>query len=1095
MRAMRPSTDFRLYHGNDLAVLAGVLAAELAKPSPAPSLLEPDTILIPQPAMKRWLQNTLAQAHGVAANLRFLTPGEFVREALVANLDDGDDAAFAQAAVLRWRLWSLLAADTREPLFAPLQALLARDDAPRAAWSLAAELAAAFEKYQAWRRDWLLHWDAGGDPRDWQAELWRRATRGRRHRAARLQDYLVRFGGDGSDTPRALPARLFVFACQNVSPDVLRVIASAARAAPLHFFFVSPVASWWGDLRTVRERLHDPDDATFAADEETPLLRANGAAGRDFVRLLFDYEIAHPSIDLPIYAPPDPISRRGLLHRLQRDLLARRAPPRGNAIAALPPFDADARADTSLQIHACATRLRELQVLHDGLRALLDADPTLQPRDIAVLAPDIDAYAPHVHAVFGAGARGAIPYAVADTAAASASPLIAAFLRVLALPLSRFDANEMLDLFALPAVAARIGLDPDQLPRLRDWIEAAGARWGLDAAHRVQLGAPADPAYTWAWALDRLLLGHATGDDADLAGVAPLPLLEGASLDALDALLQGLRTCARLQRELRQARDAAAWQTLLARAIDELFAPAPGDEAERRALQQLRLQVAAFAQEAAQAEVDTPIPPEVMREWFAAALGEPDARQPFLTGGVTFARMVPMRLIPFRVICVLGMGDDAFPRRDPVGGLNRIDALLSAKQRRRGDRSLRDDDRALFLQLFAAATDTFYVSWLGVDARSGEALPPSVVVAELLDVAAAAFRDPDAARAQLVVTHPLQPFAPQAFGVGDARRFSYRAPWRIEHAAEPTASAPFAPGPMPARDAAAPERIELAELQRALANPLRHFLRARLGVQLPGSEPRLPDAEPFGSDDALRLHALKQRSFALMQRDDEIVSSDALARRLLAEGAIAPAAAGRREAARVRAELLRAQRQWRLWAQGEAREAALEIALGDTTLEATLMPVHDAALLQFRAGAAHGKARLDLGLEWLAWSAAAPPGPVHRLILEQGPSTRMPLSPATARHALTQLIALAQRATHEALPLMPRSAWAYVEALAQGDDDDTAFGKARKTWSEKDGADPWVQLALRGNDPFAPDNVTGAARFRTLARELFDALQESGAPP
>jgi exodeoxyribonuclease V gamma subunit len=1097
-----PAPDFRLYHGNDPAILAGVLAEELARPMPAASLLAPDTILIPQPGMKRWLQNSLAERHGIAANLRFLTPGEFVREALAANLPGDDDAAVAQAAVLRWRLWEQLAAPgfAREPVFAPLAAAIARAEDSRAVraqaqWALAGELAAAFEKYQAWRRDWLQRWDRGADPGDWQAELWRRATRGLAHRGARLSEYLARHGGPEGAPPQGLPARLFAFACQNVSPDVLRVIASAALAGPLHFFFVSPVAGWWGDLRTARERLREAPEGLFAADEEHPLLRANGAAGRDFVRVLFDPDVVHPGFELPVYEPPDPITRTGLLHRLQRDLLARRAT---DPAAATHMFDAAARADASLQFHACPTRLRELQVLHDRLRALLDADDTLQPRDIAVLAPDIGEYAPQVHAVFGAlaGERGFIPYAVADTGAAESLPLVAAFLRVLDLPASRFGVNEILDLLALAPVAQRLGLARADLVRLREALAAAGVRWGLDAAHRVAQGAPEDTAYTWVWALERLLLGHASASTTMLEGVAPLPLLEGGALERLDALLQGLRTLARLQRELDRARDATQWQALLLRALEDLFPPVPEGAADRRALDLLRERIDAFATEVTQSGVQQPIPPAIVRDWFAAALGEPEARQPFLTGGVTFARMVPMRLIPFRVICVLGMNDGAFPRRDPVGGLNRIDAALGTKARRPGDRALRDEDRGLFLQLFGAATDVFYLSWIGRDPRSGEPLAPSVVVSELLDVAAAAFADREPARAALVLEHPLQPFAPAAFGEdADPRRFSYRDEWRIEAGGVADTVSVFAP-PAALDPPPLPTKVmTLDELRRDLRHPPRAFLRHALGMRLDEGDARLPEDEPFGREDARSQHALKQRLFDELVAAEELPGIDTLRRRLLAEGWIAPAADGEREITRLRASLLGARAQWRRWAPDPPRPVGFTLDLGDTVLEGRLAPVHEAGLLQFRAGKAHGRTRLDLALDALCWAASGESRPVHRLVLEGRTEVRAPLDPGRARAALVQLLELQQCLRSQALPLMPDAAWCFVEALAAGKDEPAAFAASARRWSEREwseGRDPWVRLALRGRDPFADGHAADAAQFRALARQLFLLLAEPG---
>jgi exodeoxyribonuclease V gamma subunit len=428
---------------------------------------------------------------------------------------------------------------------------------------------------------------------------------------------------------------VFAFATQNVSPDVLRVIASSARAGTLHFYFLSPVRGWWGDLQTAPERLRADPDGVFA-DEENPLLRANGAAGRDFVRTLFAYDVVHPDFEQAVYEGPDAKTRPGLLPELQRELLERRAPAR----AGTRPLSALA-GDASLQVHSCHTRLREVQVLHEQLRALLEADPTLQARDIAVLTPDIDQYAPFVEAVFG-GEAGTIPFALADGSAMATEPVADAFAQLLALPDARFGAEEVFSLLATPAIAERFALERTDFAALRDWLQQAGARLGLD-------GAP----FSWPWALDRLLLGHASGDDADIAGIAPLPLLEAGQLAVLDRFLQALRRLAHWHQALAGEHTAAEWRERLMKLLEDFFPERAQDPGDRLAIDALRALAARFAKQAQEAQVDAPVPASVLRAWFTGALAEADPRQPFLTGGVTFGRMVPMRLLPFKVICLL----------------------------------------------------------------------------------------------------------------------------------------------------------------------------------------------------------------------------------------------------------------------------------------------------------------------------------------------------------------------------------------------------------------------------------------------------------
>ncbi|MGH8076608.1 MAG: exodeoxyribonuclease V subunit gamma [Lysobacter sp.] len=1122
--------DFRLYHSNALDVLAGLLAEELRRPVPGQPLLAPDVVLIPQVAMRRWLQATLAQAHGIAANLEFLTPGEFVQRALDANVPGkGEDL---DADGLRWRLYAALSDPTllREPALRPLRAYLHGigsqsqpdgDDALKP-WSLAGELASVFEKYQAWRRDWLLGWEGGQGRLDPQAALWRRIASGRRHRARRIDDYLARFG-DGAAPPAGLPPRLFAFATLNVSPDVLRVIASQAHVGTLHFYLPTPTRKYWGDLHTLAERLRDGEAVAFGGDDagdndENPLLQAWGAAGRDFMAVMGGYEVVHPSADIAAYADPEEesgdLTRDTLLQRLQRDLLHRRAPP------ATPWRAAIDRGDNSLQVHACHTRLREVQVLHDQLRGLLEDkrfDPPLQPREIAVLAPDIDPYAPYIAAVFGglAGRPDFIPYALADTSPLASEPLAEVFLRLLSLPISRFGLHEVLELLATPAIAEQAGLDAPALDRLRHWLHAAGARWGLDAAHRARSDAPRDDAYTWAFALDRLLLGHASGDDADIAGVAPWPDLEGGALDALDALIRLLRVLARHERALDNAMTPRQWRDRLLGLLDALLPAKPRRIADQRTLERLRTLLDGFANAAERAAFDAPVPPEVIRAHCQAALTEADTRAPLLTGGVSFGRMVPMRLLPFRAICILGMNDGDYPRRDPAGGLNKLTAELGSSARRPGDRSLRDDDRFLFLQLFAAASDVFYLSYLGADPRDGGLREPSLLASELLDVVGQYHADASDTRDALVVRHPLQPFAPAAFGAQDEgsvdadahtllepRRFSYRSEWRPAAAAggERRPIGPWLASPLPAAETE--DALSLVDLRAFLRDPPAAFLRQRLALRLPADADDVDDVEPLVLPGrGLQRQHLQQAVFDALVRDehDQNETAEALSRgeldalhdRLRARALLPSGALGQHQLERLLAEVRPYASAFARWRSGEAEQRAFELDVDGVRLHGRIDQLYPSGLARFRFEDLHGPSQVAHGLDWLVLSALGDARPLAQFAQTStgpGPHLREPIASAQARAALRTLITLRAWGLRDPLPFLARAGWHWYEAKAEGKNGwpkaEAQWRGSARSWGEAGTAS--ARLALRGRDPFDDDAL--GEEFRRIADIVFDAV-------
>ncbi|WP_083487884.1 exodeoxyribonuclease V subunit gamma [Pseudoxanthomonas dokdonensis] len=1120
--------DFRLYHSNALDMLAELLARELRLPAPGQSLLVPDTVLIPQVAMRRWLQATLAHRYGVAANLQFLTPGEFVRMALDANLGPGDGELDAMA--LHWRLYAALTDDVllAQPPLAALHQHLRGED-PLKPWALAGELAAVFEKYQAWRRDWLLRWEAGADRHDPQAILWRAVAGGRSHRARRIQDYLARFS-DGDALPAGLPPRLFAFATLNVSPDVLRIMASQARVGTLHFYLPTPTRSYWGDLQRLGARLRAGDDDPFAsAGDENPLLRAWGGAGRDFMALLGSYEVVHPSGEIAAYVDPEldtsPTLAEGglgdsLLHRLQADLFHRRARPSGPRLAAVN------RDDPSLQAHACHTRLRELQVLHDRLRALLDPespegrrfDPPLQPREIAVLAPDIDPYAAYLPAVFGghgqddASSGGPIPYAMADASPLTGEPLAEVFLRLLELPVTRFGLEEILDLLASPPLAQAAGLDAAAFERLHGWLHAAGARWGLDASHRARQGAPEDDAYTWQFALDRLLLGHATGSDVAITSaagqtLAPWPELEGAALDALDRLLRLLRVLARHERLLAEAMTPAQWRERLLALLDALLPRPPAAAAAQRALDRLRRLIDDFARQADAAEVGLAVPAEVVRAHFGHLLSASDTRAPLLTGGVSFARMVPMRLLPFRVICLLGMNDGDFPRRDPAAGLNRLTAELGSDQRRHGDRSTREDDRYLFLQLFSSAQEVFYLSWLGADPRDGSEREPSALVSELLDAAAAYhLGDDDAARQRqraevvesLILRHPLQPFASLAFGDqdgdSDPRRFSYRGDWQA--AADSLSGARTRlPAWMPAGARLASTAddagtLPVDALRRFLLAPSAEFLQQRLGMRLAEVEDAGIDVEPLQlpSRGLERLQLQRAVFDGLLEGHDR----DAMYPLLRARGWLPSGPLGRRALADVLEQIqpyARAVSQWR--GDAIAQSLPVEVDIDGMRLHGRLADAWPQGLARLRFDAPNGASSIRNGLDWLLAVAAGIDLPLIEFHdggdAGPGPHTRPVLSRDAAREALRELLRVREHGLQQPLPFMPYSSWAYFSAAdpARGiKDAATRWRGSDQQWGEGTGAAP--QLALRGRDPFT--ELEALREFVRLSHGIFSTL-------
>lgn len=751
-----PDRGLWLFRASRLDALLVPLDALLTHLPPA-NLLAPQTVLVGHPGLRPWLRQRLAErrgAGGIVANLEFALPSPWL-DGLAQRL--GGEALLGvrpwQREVLRWRLWCRLPtlADAR------VAALLTEDADGAQRWALAERLSGALLPLLVYRPDWLRAWERGTSAlpatstadEALLASAWRalRVPGLPRHRGEGLRWLTARLfeAAPGMLDVGADEGPLHVFGLNHLPPLERTVLQTLARHRAVVFHVLDPCAEDWLGLRGGRAAFRtalladDQGESAFLALDH-PLLATWGRLGQHFLLGLEDGEIA-----LEERAGEDCGSDDGgathLLARLQRSL--RRNEP-GLLASAAGESAATARADVSLRVWACATPLRELEVLRDALSQAFAELPDLQPAEIVVLSPQLERYRLLIPAVFGAPARrdAPWPWRLADLPLSATHSLYTVLRTMLALPERRLNAPDVIDLLQVDAVARRFGLDPRDVDTLAHALARLGVAWGLDAADRARFGLPSTAMHDFAWGFDRALASHVYGsgdadaDDFDDTHVRVLPDagrflpvagIDGAVADVLGrahALLLELREWIGLHR-LRL--DGEGWAQRLTQRLNALFEVSGLDMASREALDAIHGQLGVLAMEWRDAKLDEALPFAAVRAALLAKLDAIPERQRFLDGGITFCGMVPQRAIPFRVIAVLGLDEGALPRQSSDGGLD-----LRRRHPRHGDRELATDDRYLFLETLLAARDRLHLSYLGHRAQDGGACNPAVPLAELL---------------------------------------------------------------------------------------------------------------------------------------------------------------------------------------------------------------------------------------------------------------------------------------------------------------------------------------------------------------------------
>ncbi|MFM8443910.1 MAG: exodeoxyribonuclease V subunit gamma, partial [Methylococcus sp.] len=900
--------------------------------------LENEVILVQSNGIAQWLKLALAAdpepgeggGCGIAAALDISLPSRFLWRAYRAVLGHAaapEISPFDKSRLI-WRLMRLLPERLAAPEYAPLCRFLEDDTDLRKRFQLAERLADLFDQYQVYRADWLEAWQNGEDilikahgdslplPEEqrWQPSLWRSLLadvagmespsdpNAHNGRAAVHEAFLARASAwpEAAPPPTGLPRRLMVFGISSLPRQSLEVLAMLGRWVQVLMCVPNPCEHFWADIVADRELLRADyrrqrrrgGSPREIAEEALhlhahPLLAAWGKQGRDFIALLDEHDsdeaqsryrpyfeaIGHQRIDL--YSPPDTGT---LLGQLQDDIRDLR--PLRESRALWPPVDPDR--DGSIRFHSAHSPQREVEILQDRLLAAFNADPSLRPRDVIVMVPEIDVYAPSIQAVFGRlewDDPRYLPFTVADQLQRRVDPLLRGLESLLALPQSRLAVSDVLDWLEVPAIRQRFGFAESDLPTLHRWIRGANIRWGLHDAHRVSLGLPvwsegAAAAgqvvpHTWLFGLRRMLLGYAVGDADAWRDIEPYTEIGGLDAALLGPLTRFLEQLESVWQDLSTPATVAEWCVSLRALLGDFFEA--GDTRDAYTLLRLDEALSEWQEACEAAGLTEALPLSVVGPYWLSRLDDGGLSQRFMAGAITFATLMPMRAIPFRRVCLLGMNDGDYPRsRAP------LDFDLMGQDYRPGDRSRREDDRYLFLEALLSAREHLHISWVGRRITDNAERPPSVLVAQLRDHLGLGWTlaghpgPAESAGRELVralsVEHPLQAFS-RAYFPADSTvspLFTYAHEWQPD--ARPPAGAALSLLAPHGRD----EPLTVAELAGFLKNPVRQFFRERLKVSFDIEDPASADQEPF-SLDALENWQLQDE---LIQAQVHAVSRD-----------------------------------------------------------------------------------------------------------------------------------------------------------------------------------------------------------------------------
>lgn len=928
---------------NSLESLATELANNLQESGAG--VFDPYYIITQTDGMNNWLKLQLASHLGITANCRFLKPNELIHQ--LYYLLGGTYTEMLSATNLSWLLFKLLGEKEFINKF-PYIADYFRNAGPEEdtrRMALAERVADLFDQYQVYRPEMIRQWNDGGNGNDpdysWQQYLWIKAKKeagdslpDKTMVGSWILDKLKQPAAQSSLKAR-LP-RIQLFGLSIITAYHVQILFELSSVVDVHFYFINPAPLvYWFDDRSEKQLAGWRQKGYPQVEHNiigNTLLTSWGRVIQDSFALFFRHDEFLNAYEDTGIVPPVPDS---LLHKIQHDIF-NAATTNRNLLTS-----ADIH-DGSVHINACYTVAREVEVLYNYLVHLVDKkQEKLSPRDIVVMVSNIDGYAPYIKAVFN-NAPYKFRYIIADESYNESDNIFTALHSILSLNEENFKAEAVLQLLDSSLIRRRFGLT--DVGRIRQVVDAANIRFGLagrqeDETHLV----------SWEYGIKRIMFGICmSGEmvyDDGSDRFYPLDILEGS--DALE-IIRFCHFAEVLMDSIRQRtapRDIAGWVEYVEYLLHNLVLEPEEDTDEDYHALMKHLAEYNLLHEYMKEEVAF----DVFSHNFLQTLSGTTRTSLFANGGITFCSLIPMRSIPFKVVALLGLDYDKFPRREQAASFN-----LMSKQRQRGDRNVKENDKHLFLETILSARKYLYMSYLGQHAKDNSSLPPSALIDELIDYIEAGAEAPDEVRDQLVTLQPLQGFSHQ-YTTGNNRLYSYLNTVTIPDKGVIQANKPA--------DTLDFEEVMLDDLVRFFKNPFKVYYNKVLDVYYDDEQVLLNDTELFSLDN-LQQWALKNR---LLTEEDR----DALQNKLVMTGEL-PLKNMATVAVKQVEEIVTPVRKLYAACTGnvEAATASVSISIGNSALKGTIPGVFNKKLVQVSWSKNETKYLIEAYIRYLSGIAA-----------------------------------------------------------------------------------------------------------------------------
>ena len=720
-----------IYRSNKAEWLAEILGQEL-RLNP-PEITEEVNIIVSTWPSSRWLSERLSIINNINALVKYPFPGTYLKRLVKRIIGiDPDEKDPWEKNQLVWNILELLPELMKEEEAQVIRSWLEISDKKDTQinlnlWDLANNIAETFDDYILYRPEIIKQWLSKKTKKKsreisvnknilWQEILFNLLYKkiNKDPFCIQVEKAIKRLKKDDI-SKLDYPKNLYVYGLSSLAPLQIDLIQAFSKVINIKIYIISPCNDLWQRCEARRLQFRNtwntPPDRQWLL--ESPRLEAFlGRMGAEYQQLLEgsgEYQLGDRNEEDIFSLTADIATNKGnkpnLLEQLQQELLSTKSE---NILT-------KEKSDKSLLFLKSPGKYRQVELIRDHILQLFSDDIEIQPRDILIMTPQVDSYAPIITSVFNNIDKNTtqLPWVITDKSQEDKVGLIHFVLNLFEISVSRLTASIFENLLINPALRTQQNISIDEVSDIIKSLQSAGFTWGLDSSERY-----GEETHSLCWCLERFLLGLVLPDNP-INGISHIsPYSENISSTEFIKAWGILSKLCNYIDAIRSKRSCKEWIKLITSLVKDLF----GDGGEWAWEEQQLLTVVnnwGLITDNCELEIDC----LVVKDIITKALSSTNGKFGHRTGKITISALEPMRAIPHKIIIIMGLESRTFPRIE-----NRRSFNLLERKRELGDPNQYDKDRYSLLEALISTRQNLLVSWNSKDEKTGEDLePPSPI--------------------------------------------------------------------------------------------------------------------------------------------------------------------------------------------------------------------------------------------------------------------------------------------------------------------------------------------------------------------------------